>query len=1018
MNKKLLFTSPFSKTKIFSIFDQINLKKQLTDNHEQLLFVVPTRRYKTLLERHFFDYLKQNGFMLPTVKTIDEIWLELIHPKNPKLKFERKWQREFFILSALKKHPEIIWNQPPNPWIQYFSQSILFWETSVGTAESIDEIRYLTESEWIDGNRIQRFFDFYRTYCDLSESCNIISRERLRGFADGENSFFKQYKTAVFLSIDEWIYDHWKLLQISSHECESVVFSLDYQDNQENPNHLSDARSYLLSTGFTEIRSNLYSEPSRKISLNKFESKVEEIDRIASQIIYLNETGKIPLHDICMVVKEPQHYYSWIQKIFQDKNLAFNFSAGFPVSETSVAKLVLQIIQLTTRNCDSAALKNYLSHPLVNLSYLIDPLDFLIVEFGEQSGFQDWEKIADQFLVQLKDVPYLQSLDQSRRKRILNHQKTVETLKKVTSWMFVQTKQINAAESNSERQKLILNWLMNRINYENAKNRDELSFGSWTALQVIQSVFEQLGDFDKNNIEFSASDYFHALENSIQSSVWNEPVRDGVQILGPLEVKGLNFSSIFFVGLHSGIYPQRISFQSYFTQKEMEIIDSFYLNNLQQIEQFEFQTILQNPVNQTYLTFSPHPEFPEGESSLYVELLRHNREIQEQDFQSVYDLRTKQTSGLTKNSFLEKFNQVTEKLEYVDHLKNSGENTKYDGIFGSVKPKLSLDHFYFAKREAFSPTDFENYAVCGFKYYLEKVLAVYGKDEFSEDLDPRIKGNILHEIVRSFYEDWKEQITDDNIETAWDRISQLAGEKLETDVSVNLNTFAKHQFGLKLKTKEISPLYGFLEAEKVLNAFYEPFQFEWSFGSSKAENPPFLTVKSNKADIRIKGRIDRIDRVKSDSGFVCYDYKTGGRENTNELIKYRKSFQFPIYNLAIREFLGEVEANWYYVLKKREETPFDMLQGFWGTKGAYKKFTPKGRTGFENRDAFNLELNGWTSIISETADKMKSGSFGLNPTAHLDGKGLSCPPHCSFSTICRKDENRIGMLFGSEGEEE
>ncbi len=1018
MSKKLLFTSSFSKAKIFSIFDQINLKKQLSEIHEHLLFVVPTRRYKTLLERHFFDYLKQNGFMLPVVKTIDEIWLELIHVNNPKLKFEKKWQREFFILSALKQHPEIIYNQSPNSWIQFFSQSILFWESSVGKTNSINEISYLTENEWIDENRIQRFYDFYQTYCELSESSNIISRERLRGFVSEENSFFSQFKTSVFLSIDEWIYDNWKLLQSASVDCENVVFSLDYQENSETPNHLLDAHSYLLSTGFTEIKSDPESAPVREIALNKFESKVEEVDRIASQILNLHEAGNIPLHEICLVVREPQHYYSWIQKIFQDKNLAFNFSAGFPVSETSVAKLVLLIKSFCTQQCDSIALKNYLTHPLVNLSFLTDTLDILIVEFGEQSGFLEWEKICDQFLNQVKDEVYIQSLDQSKQKRMRNLEKPVETLKKVISWLFVQIMQINDAATNHERQKLILNWMMNRINYEKAKDRDELSFGTWTALQVIQSGFEQLTEFDKNGIEFSSSDYFHALESIILSSVWNEPVRDGVQILGPLEVKGTNFNSLFFIGLHSRIYPERKSFQSFFTQKEIEIIDSSYLNNLQKIERNEFQTILQNPQNQAYLTFSPHPEFPEGEASLFVELLKHSNEIKEAVYNPFYDLRTKQTSGLAKNSIQEKFNHFSEKMEYVEHLKNSGENTKFDGMFNSENSKRKLDLTYFSKKEAFSPTDFENYAVCGFKYYLEKILAVYGKDEFSEDLDPRIKGNILHEVVRSFYTGWKDQITDDNIETAWNHISKIVDEKLIADVSLNLNTFAKQQFGLKLKSKEISPLFGFLEAEKVLNVFYEPFQFEWSFGINKDENPSFLMIKSNRGDIRIKGRIDRIDKVKSDSGFVCYDYKTGGKENTTELIRHRKSFQFPIYNLAINEFLGEVEANWYYVLKKREETSFDMLQGFWGTKSAYKKFTPKGRTGFESQEFFTEEIKSWKKVISETVDQMKVGNFSLNHTAHLEGKGLSCPTHCAFETICRKDENRIEILFGTEGEEE
>lgn len=1018
VSKKLLFTSPFSQSKIFSIFDQIELNKQLSENHEQLLFIVPTRRYKTLLERHFFNYLNLQGFVLPAVKTIDEIWIELIHEKNPKIKFEKKWQREFFILSALKQHPEIIYNQSPNSWIQFFSESILFWESSVENTTSIDEIGYLMENEWIDPDRIQKFYDFYQTYKSLSESGNIISRERLRAFVPEENSFFSQFNTAVFLSIDEWIYDNWKALQIASRDCDNVIFSIDYQEKSETPHHLIDAVSYLFSAGFTENKSVKETDSEQDIFLNKFESKVEEVDHVASQILNLHETGKINLHDICVVVKEPQHYYSWIQKIFQDKNLAFNFSAGFPVSETSVAKLVLQIKSFCTQQCDSVALKNYLSHPLVNLSYLISTLDILIVEFGEQSGFQEWEKIGDQFLSQVKDEIYLESLDQSKQQRVRNLQKPVETFKKVVSWLSVQTSQIKAAETNYKRQTLIQKWVMNRINYEKAIDREELSFGSWNALQSIQSAFEQLSEFDKNDFGFSTSDYFHALENIILSAVWNEPVRDGVQILGPLEVKGINFKTIFFIGLHSGIYPQRKSFQYYFTQKEIEIIDSDYLNNLQKIERNEFQTILQNSQNQTYLTFSPHPEFPEGEASLFVELMKHQTTILESVYIPVYDLRTKQTSGQIKTEIQNKFNHFSEKLAYIEHLKNAGYNTKYDGQFESEKSIEMLNQAFYSKKEAFSPTDFENYAACGFKYYLEKIISVYGKEEFSEDLDPRLKGNILHEVVRSFYSEWKEPITDENIESAWKLISNILDKKLDADNSINLNTFAKQQFGQKLKSRDISPLFGFLEAEKILNLFYEPYQYEWAFGFNKDENPEFLIIKSKSGDIKIKGRIDRIDKVKSGSGFVCYDYKTGGKENTSDLIKYKKSFQFPIYNLAIESFLGEVEANWYYVLKKREELPFDMLQGFWGTKGAYKKFTPKGRTGFESQDAFNLELSGWKNTIADSVDQMRNGNFTLNHTAHIDKKGLNCPSYCAFESICRKDENRIEILFGNEGEEE
>jgi RecB family exonuclease len=241
-----------------------------------------------------------------------------------------------------------------------------------------------------------------------------------------------------------------------------------------------------------------------------------------------------------------------------------------------------------------------------------------------------------------------------------------------------------------------------------------------------------------------------------------------------------------------------------------------------------------------------------------------------------------------------------------------GHYTEYDGLLrdpkvvARVADALGPDH-------AFSASQLESFALCPFQFFLRYVLRLDPVDDRPElRVDFASRGDRLHKLLEEIHaaivaegaEDWalgervaafvRAQLDDAPDDDASDVASALRFLE-EIDLRRTLGRYAK-EFDDYAKSGPARPEH-----------------FEWGFGldPERPDDPPSapaLTIGEGEHSVRLRGVIDRIDRI--DAGFRVIDYKSGHAPRPIEVHTHLRAVQLPLYALAVETHLhgGPVEA--------------------------------------------------------------------------------------------------------------
>lgn len=226
----------------------------------------------------------------------------------------------------------------------------------------------------------------------------------------------------------------------------------------------------------------------------------------------------------------------------------------------------------------------------------------------------------------------------------------------------------------------------------------------------------------------------------------------------------------------------------------------------------------------------------------------------------------------------------------------------YDGVTG-----IPLDH---ASR-LFSVSELGDLARCGFKWWAGSLLRLREPEEGGES--PALLGNFYHEALRCAVERARSRLEEsgDSSEGWREAVSDCLKEAVE-EAETHLEMHRLRAWKVQ-RASHIEMLRRAVEGE--------------GFALPGAEAASETSFKGEWRGFRVKGRVDRVDRVQSDLAFV--DYKTSGSVPSPDL-------QLAIYREAAAPalFPGEtVKEAYYYSLragarvraKKSDDETLDRL---------------------------------------------------------------------------------------------
>lgn len=367
-----------------------------------------------------------------------------------------------------------------------------------------------------------------------------------------------------------------------------------------------------------------------------------------------------------------------------------------------------------------------------------------------------------------------------------------------------------------------------------------------------KACYNAIVSLQQLNLEVRLATYLKLLDRVLMpvSVPFNGEPLSGLQIMGPLEARALDFKTLVILSCNEGVFPRK-SFSSSFIPPELR--KGFGLPTYEYqdaVWAYYFYRMIQRAENVWLMYDSRTDGVKSGEESRYIKQLEYLFNA---------DIRYYVTSVSTGSRYEEVPLIKTE--EHVEFLKNSLE---------------------------YSATLLENYLDCPARLYYGKIEKLSDVRESADDLDGGMFGTAFHNVMQWLYS------RDGDMSTPLGRVSEnYIKERLSDRFRPELRARINREICGQLKTDQVRGQNlvsaGVIESyvEETLKYDLELLRKSGSFTVSGIE----LNLPFEFAGRRFIGKIDRLDSF-GDGKIRVVDYKTG-RVSPDELMVMGKDGDNP-----------------------------------------------------------------------------------------------------------------------------
>ncbi len=320
-----------------------------------------------------------------------------------------------------------------------------------------------------------------------------------------------------------------------------------------------------------------------------------------------------------------------------------------------------------------------------------------------------------------------------------------------------------------------------------------------------------------------------------------EPLR-GLQVMGVLETRNLDFKNVFILSMNEGAFPSFGSKGSYIPFNIRKAYDLPTVEHQDAMYAYLFYRVIQRAENVFLFYNSETDVLGQGEMSRYLKQL-----IYEGGFNIQLEvLHNSIKPEPVKPIIIRKDEKVLQAL-----TKSNSDPARVRGI---------------------SPSALNAYIECKLKFYFRYVARIKEPDEVEEDLDARVLGIFLHEVMETFYKKLYERKKNKSVEAGDFENIELAIDQLIDEAFIKtyrLEPGKKVEYeGQRLVVKEVVKRIArrIMEIDKEYSPFVmEAVEQEGLFYNVKISHAPGYAV--------VGGKIDRVDRKGNEVRII--DYKTG-----------------------------------------------------------------------------------------------------------------------------------------------
>ncbi|NNE33211.1 MAG: PD-(D/E)XK nuclease family protein [Winogradskyella sp.] len=439
-----------------------------------------------------------------------------------------------------------------------------------------------------------------------------------------------------------------------------------------------------------------------------------------------------------------------------------------------------------------------------------------------------------------------------------------------------------------------------KSNYDKDKSKNKLEL---EYLYRFNTLFNQLSKLNNTygyiNSVNTLHTIFKELLNSESLDFKGEPL-DGLQIMGMLESRVLDFETVIISSVNEGILPSGKTTNSFipFNIKVENGIPTYLEKDA--VYTYHFYRLLQRAKNIYILYNTEVDALKGGEKSRFITQL---------EVESNHNIEHKIITPAVPVT-LNESEQIVKSKDVLKRLKE---------IAG----------------KGFSPSSLTNYMRNPIDFYYEKILGINAFDDVEEAIAANTLGSVIHNSLEDFYKPLEDEFL---------TLNHLSSFKRNIEPTVTKHFKSLYRQGNFNQGKN---LIIFEIAKRYISNFIDSEIAQLKAGdqiriiSIEAENCIDIEIPEINFPVKLTGKVDRVDQLNGVTRVI--DYKSGKVEKskveivnwedlTTDYDKYSKSFQVLSYAYMMHR-------------QKQIELPIEAgIISFKNLKGGFLKFGIKEST--------------------------------------------------------------------------
>ncbi|MDD2961307.1 MAG: PD-(D/E)XK nuclease family protein [Muribaculaceae bacterium] len=565
------------------------------------------------------------------------------------------------------------------------------------------------------------------------------------------------------------------------------------------------------------------------ISIPSNVGQVKYISTILKKLIEKNLTNIDNAINTAIVLPDESLFIPVLSSIPEEfKNV--NITMGYPVKYTSIATLISTLSILHNRARKEKDewvffhedVKNILAHPYI--------------------------KAIESTII----TDFIKSIQ--RRKLFTIKATEIREICPLFNDIFRPLPELNNKKDVIEYLNIVVAIVEKYMNLNIDDNKIELGF-----ITKYKSLISQLIDnLDNYNIELHGKTFFFLIERILNSSTITfegEPL-SGLQIMGVLETRCLDFDNIIVLSMNERIFPRKHFSKSFIPNNLRQFFGLATTEHQECIYTYYFYRMLSRCSSAHLLYDSRTKGISSGEASRYLQQIKFLYTNKIPDLK----LSTGAFTLIPSDEIVLDIRKTPEIMEKLNKFR-----TKDSGKF-------------------LSASSINSYIDCPIKFYLQKIEGLYVEDEMNDFIDSATFGTIIHDVMKEIYVNLQD--SSNNRHTIID--SKLLNAIKKSTVIDKYITIKINEHYLK-KGKDNSTE---VDGEALLIADIIKYYIEAILDYDATKVAPFELVQAEEKEsgywdlgdgigINFVQFIDRIDRRLYNDGSALLrivDYKTGNDE--------------------------------------------------------------------------------------------------------------------------------------------